>query len=233
LGGSCPPPRPKRTRLACVTAAQTPTPTPKPAATLAQQLLDPRAPGRARPDAWPSTPPAPPPPPCRRPAPAGFCPRRRSACCGLLPPPPLPAPPPPSAGAGTPPVRGRRRAGSAAAPRRPWLAAPWGRRLSGQPCSILSCHSACSRLIRNISKIQSQLKNDMSRTKRFRQSAVNPGHSQQESKAGPRPRFLISRFAWIQARRVGQTRRGKASQARWFSANADHACDRRHPAHRS
>jgi hypothetical protein len=31
---------------------------------------------------------------------------------------------------------------------------------------------------------------------------VNPGHSQQESKVGPRPNFLISRFASIQARRV-------------------------------
>eukprot|EP01047_Picozoa_sp_COSAG01_P117711 COSAG01_NODE_46376_length_400_cov_4.641196_1_plen_63_part_01 len=31
-----------------------------------------------------------------------------------------------------------------------------------------SYHSACSRLIRNISKIQSQLKNDMNRTERFR-----------------------------------------------------------------
>eukprot|EP01047_Picozoa_sp_COSAG01_P022915 COSAG01_NODE_1379_length_10522_cov_25.951454_1_plen_81_part_10 len=57
-------------------------------------------------------------------------------------------------------------------------------------------HSACSRLIRNISKIQSQLKNDTSRTKGS-ESAVNPGHSQQESKVGPRPHFLISRFAWI------------------------------------
>eukprot|EP01047_Picozoa_sp_COSAG01_P116978 COSAG01_NODE_45646_length_407_cov_1.542208_1_plen_103_part_10 len=44
----------------------------------------------------------------------------------------------------------------------------------------------------------------MSRTKRFRISGeftVNPGHSQQESKAGASARFLISRFAWIQAAR--------------------------------
>eukprot|EP01049_Picozoa_sp_SAG25_P000240 SAG25_NODE_7_length_29214_cov_40.245818_12_plen_220_part_00 len=72
-------------------------------------------------------------------------------------------------------------------------------------------HSACSRLIRNISKIQSQLKNDMSRTKRFRQSAVNPGHqgsldpcplpvtvSRNRKRGLARPRFLISQFAWIQ-----------------------------------
>jgi hypothetical protein len=31
--------------------------------------------------------------------------------------------------------------------------------------------------------------------------SLNPGHSQQESKAGASARFLISRFAWIQARR--------------------------------
>ena len=36
-------------------------------------------------------------------------------------------------------------------------------------------------------------------------SAVNPGHSQQESKVGPRPHFLISRFAWIQARRDSES----------------------------
>ena len=38
-------------------------------------------------------------------------------------------------------------------------------------------HSACSRLIRNISKIQSQLKNDMSRTKRFRISGESRSQS--------------------------------------------------------
>jgi hypothetical protein len=76
----------------------------------------------------------------------------------------------------------------------------------GMSCAIVGSYSktsttrpaACSRPIhvRNISKIQLQLKNDMSSTKRFR----NSSESQQESKAGPRARFLISRFASIQAR---------------------------------
>ena len=38
-------------------------------------------------------------------------------------------------------------------------------------------HSACSRLIRNISKIQSQLKNDMNRTERFRISGESRSQS--------------------------------------------------------
>ena len=42
---------------------------------------------------------------------------------------------------------------------------------------LLLGHSACSRLIRNISKIQSQLKNDMSRTKRFRISGESRSQS--------------------------------------------------------
>jgi hypothetical protein len=40
---------------------------------------------------------------------------------------------------------------------------------------------------------------------------VNLGHSQQESKqVGPRPNFLISRFASIQARRVAGITAGPA-----------------------
>jgi hypothetical protein len=45
---------------------------------------------------------------------------------------------------------------------------------------LLLGHSACSRLIRNISKIQSQLKNDTSRTKRFRISRIS-GESRSQS----------------------------------------------------
>ena len=64
----------------------------------------------------------------------------------------------------------------------------------------LRSHPACSRPIRNVSKIQSQLKNDKGSTKRFR----NSGETQSqpagiESGLHARAHFLISQFASIQA----------------------------------
>jgi hypothetical protein len=49
--------------------------------------------------------------------------------------------------------------------------------LTQRHSQLSSHHSACSRLIRNISKIQSQLKNDTSRTKRFRISGESRSQS--------------------------------------------------------
>ena len=51
-------------------------------------------------------------------------------------------------------------------------------------------HSAYGRPIRNISKIQSQLKNDMSRTKRFRISGESRSQSAGIEKGGLGPAFL-------------------------------------------